>query len=566
MADIRELVILSPGILDASPESAAQKRLADLRMAARRGVVRLARTAVFRRVFGWVYEGHIALAVKVGKSFRGTRAVYLTSGLATGDRNIGISDVDIAMFGEWPDVEQFRLLKVFGALTVLLPLFDRRSLGSINTLEDVRALSATDLHMGLNFERGRREWKLLWGEPVLQQLPALEEKRFTGAAYMNLRRWWSEVANTTFGAGVVARDSIFVRTLCFKAVAEILRTERMLAGEFELSSRRTLIEREYAGSGDALLGRLLASAKAGFLDRRDDPRVATMQWVLGRAERTHAGLGERAEFERVQPVRVEGQAEERVIAKETAAHVDSLLSEARHWRGFRGAYLVPVANMLTPDGLGMLIEIATEDMPTLEQLRRMGSMHAATKLPQRLGVYLLLPRAAYLLDCASSIEFFHYTLFPEGNPEVFAALREPGYVLHGEARGGTPEAGWTPFMAELYAEELTARRGAYRRFGLTSRPDALENLRNFLRFLQLVVIEQSVAEGDAVIPVSTLATERWLCRRYPEMKSPVGQLVAAHRSTVSGAKACLEGIEGWMKEIYTSLTQESREKELVNAR
>lgn len=556
MADIRELVILSPGILDPTPEGPLRKSIADLRMAVRRVVVRLARLGPFRRFFGWMYDAHVALAVAVGKRFPGTQAIYLTSGLATGDRNIGISDVDIAMYGNWPDQEQFRLLKVFGALTVLLPLFDRRSLGSINTLEDIHALCATDLHMAMNYERGRREWKLLYGDPVLDGLPRLDASRWAGAVYANLRRWWSELAVTTCGTGVISRDSIFVRTICYKAAAEIVRNERMLAGGVELASRRILLQAEYQATGEPVLGRLLASADAGFLDRDGDPRTATMAWMLQHAERMHQHIRSTPPFTRTNAVTIVGGPSGRVIAPGTQAHVDVLLAQARSWSGFRSAFLVPIASMFSPDGLGLLLEVDSENLPSREQLQALGALHSTGKLSQRVALFLLLPNAAYMLDSASALEFFHYTLCPESNPEVVLALSDADYLLAGTPRPAPANLGWTPFMAELFDEELTARRGAYRRFGLVSRPSALENLRNFVRFLQLTLIESTVAAGSPAIPVTVPAVLTQMQQYYPQFTGQLTELGQAYRSALQTTGFTPAGIEAPMTAIYRELSVE----------
>src|ERR1700761_1870683 len=130
-------MILDPGPMEASAERGFLRTLTDLRMGLRRFVVKSCRIGLARKIYVAVYKTHIWVVTTLGKRYAGTRAVYLTSGMTSGDFNIGVSDIDIAMYGNWTDQRQFRLMKMFGVLTLAFPLFDRRSLASISSVEDL---------------------------------------------------------------------------------------------------------------------------------------------------------------------------------------------------------------------------------------------------------------------------------------------------------------------------------------------------------------------------------------------------------------------------------------------
>lgn len=528
MADIRELMILSPGVLETAPERGLNRWLTDSRMALRRAVVKSSRNALLRRLYLSLYDLHLWVATQLGRRYAGTRAVYLSSGMASGEWTIGISDIDIAIYGDWPDKRQFKLMKIFGLLTVLSPLFDRRSLASISSVDDMRHLCATDMFMALNHAIGARQWKLLYGEDVLAALPEISAERFSGCVYMDVRRWWSMLARTTFGQDITARDALFQNTICFKSVAGMLKAEKMLGGGFDMASRQQLIQQELENTNDATLRMLLESAQRQFLHIDRDPRSPSLHWFLVHAERFHRQMRDESSFASIAPMQREGTAEERFIAPETLALTQRLVEIARsQWKDFRAAYLTPAVVMSSVDSLALLLEVGGE-IPSAEQLLQVCEERFRTpSLPQRLAVYLLLPEAAYQLDGAGALDFFHYTLTAQTAPDVFIALKQPGFVLSGEPRTQGDDPRWSRMAQELMLEELNARRGAYARFGIASRPTATENLRNLWRFLQLTVIEHSFTEGLMRLPTTFAAVRRGLTEREPDAEADLHALERA---------------------------------------
>jgi hypothetical protein len=559
MADIRELIILNPGALDARPETPLVRRLADLRMALRRAVVVSARVPLIRRAYAVFYRFHLWVAVQLSKRFAGTRAVYLSSGMATGDVHIGVSDIDLAIYGDWPENLQFRLMKIFGLLIFVSPLFDRMSLASIGTIDDVRSLCATDMTMALTQAKGARGWKLLYGEPMLAMLPAIAPERFPGCAYMEIRRWWHSLSTITLGSDVTSRDTIFRNSISFKAAAETLRAESMLRrNELDTTRRRILIEEELGRHEDPMLRLLLNSADRQYLEIETDPREPMLHWFLGRAEQFHEELRSAATFRYTKPVIVTGIADERMIAAKTMTHVSLLVEQARRdWTDLRAAFLAPCISMFSPDSLSLLFEVDGDHMPSLQQLQQLCAEHleGASRLPQRLAIYLLLPNAAYQLDAKGALEFFHYTYLPEANPDVFLALSNADFVLYGQPRTPVAHAGWSPFAQELVLEELQARRGAHVRFGLASRPSTIENLRNFWRFLQLLVIEHSFTENEVILPNTVAATRRALSLWHPESDRDVQSLQHFFELAFQGRDANATELESTMQRVYAIFTR-----------
>jgi len=532
MADMRELVVLSPRLLEPKPETPVTRRIADVKMAVRRSVVRSARLPLMAKLYSQIYQAHLWVTKQIGKRFAGTCVVYSSSGLAMGETNIGVSDVDIAIYGDWPDKTQYRLMYIFGTLMFFSPLFDKNSLAQICRVDDLRAFAATNMMMALMYARGARQWKVLYGTNVLGELPAISAERFDGCVYMDVRRWWGTFAPLCFGRDVTSRDQIFQNTICFKVVAEVLRAERMLHGGFDTTPRRRLVEEEYANTGDPLLGMLRDSTQRQFLEIAKDPRDQTLTWFFGRWERLHQAMRSLPSFGMHTPMRMDGPAGEVIVAAATKLNVDLLIEICRQeWAGLRAAHLVPSIAMMSPDSLALVLEVDETAVPNLEQLRHLIAVHldACPDLPQRLAIFLLLPQAAYQIDARSHADLFHFTLTPQIAPDVFLSLGQQGFSLYGNSAQRGTRVVWSRFAHELILEELEARRGAHVRVGTSSRPNGMENIRNLWRFLQLLVVERTATEGEVLLATTIPAVRRAWVKERPDLQEPLLELEEIHQ-------------------------------------
>lgn len=536
MADIRELLILNPRILASARDGALLQLFGNLRMVLRRFVLRTGRVGVFRSFYLAVYRLHVWVARTLVLRFKGTRAIYLSAGMGRGEIRPGISDIDLVIFGDWPEKVQFRLLKSLAVVVLLMPLFDRESLGAIQTWEDFTRINATDLFLAYHYASAKRNWKLLWGEDLIHQLPNLALERRAGAAHLEMRRWWAVFIKMAIGQNVTSRDRVFHNSLSFKAAADMLRAEVMMRGEVP-PRNRTEILRQHLHDADApLRDRLLASEATSFLQMEGDPRELLTHWLLRRMERTHTTLSDTPSFGSVAIPVLEGVADERLITPAVAQQAERLAERAAGLSGFRAAYLLPCSLFLSPDNLGLFFEFDAAQLPSADQLRDLMDEHfgVVTGLPQRLAVYLLLEHGAYILDPVYGLEIWSWALVPQANPDVFVLFSRPEFVLRGTARPTVTDIRWSRVSQELLEEELLVRRGAYARFGVLSRPTAAENLRNLFRFLQLLVMEQRSAAGEVTIPVSIAAIGRTFAKLAPELASEIQRLEYAMSDVLDG--------------------------------
>jgi hypothetical protein len=543
MPDIRELLILNPRAIALRKNSLPQLLLERLRMALRRIVLLTGRLPGFRGLYMTAYRFHVWVALRVLTRFDGTRAIYLSAGAGRGEIRPGISDIDLVILGDWPEKKQFQLMKCLGLVVMIMPLFDKDSLGGIQTWEDLLRFNNTDLLLAYSYASAKRQWRLLWGENMMQNLPDLELHRRAGAAYTDVRRWWGLYVRMAFSGHVTARDAVFRNSISFKAVADVLRAQ-MFANGAVPSSRRTDILRQQMPAGDAdLLRRLLDSEANDFLEMQGDPRELVTPWLLRRIEAWHTEILGTPSFEVIAATRVVGDANDRLISPEARAHFERMTADAEEkFAGLETVYLVPCAGFLSPDSLALCFAFHANGVPTAAELREWLAPHfdAVLQLKQRISIYLLLEHGAYLLDCVFGLELWSNVLMPFANPDVFDLFSKPDFVLRGTARAKVSATGWSRVSEEILAEELDVRRGAQARFGVLSRPSSLENLRNIWRWLQLLVMERRTIPGEITLPVTVAATRREFASFAPELSSDLQVLEQAMSDAVEGKSVTAE--------------------------
>jgi hypothetical protein len=560
VADIREFLILNPRFRPYGQESALARQAGDLRMFLRRFIARTARIPAARQLYAAAYRAHLSILLALLRRYKGTRAVYLSSGMGRGEVRYGISDIDIVVLGDWTEKSQMRLVALLAVLFFFLPLFDRESLGAIHTWQDFLHLNNTNLYLAYQYAFSRHGWKLLFGEDLVQALPPLSEDRRTGAGFLEVRRWWAAFIKMAAGQSLTARDPIFRNSLCFKAVADVLRAEQVMHGVEPAPNRRAVLETGLRDAADgALLRDLLATESAGFLTAPPGLQSATANWLLSRGSAIGTWLAQTPAFAAVAPFHVLAEAGDRMIAPATGAHADSLAAHASAWPGFRSACLLPSVQFLVPDTLALFLDCAPDQPPSVEQLRALCALHLpiAQTLPQRLRVYLSLGDQACLLDFLFGSEIWGAILRPETNPDLFTLLGRTEFVLRGTPRAPVDSARWSRLGQDLLEEELMLRRAAYARFGPVKRSGE-DNLRNLWRFLQLLLMEQSMAAGAIVLPATIPATRRLLEEQLPELDPDLAELQDAmrrlHLGQVVDSNAAIERVYNRLSPLQPPIT------------
>ncbi|MGD0619392.1 MAG: hypothetical protein ABSB67_17235 [Bryobacteraceae bacterium] len=248
----------------------------------------------FASLYRWIYQAFIQIAVRRLRRFPGLRAIYLRRGLAAGDGVPGVSDIDLAVVGDWDAAWQSRVADSYAWLAHRFPVFDP-TLG-VYTPESLARLFDIDPFLRHRFAEGRRHWKLLLGEDCLSRLRSLDENQAAVGYEMELRVWWRYFAYISFSGRADLSDRIFVNSLCYKVVAESIRMERGLRGLPVPETREEGIAEALSdGRGDAaeFLDRLEQSARQRHLRYRGEILEDTGSFLVPFIEGCYADLASR---------------------------------------------------------------------------------------------------------------------------------------------------------------------------------------------------------------------------------------------------------------------------------
>lgn len=515
MADVREVVLLDHMDTSRFRVQAAGRLRSRIKLAIRWLVVATSSVPLLRHLYVAIYRMHVRYALHVLRKFSGIQSIYATGSVATENIRPGISDIDLTINGEFSDEEQMKLVNALRGLSRLSPLYDTLLGQCVQTIPALRSLYETDYFFQYRFDQGRDRWKLLHGDDVFALLPPVPAERLAGGFYTEARTWWCYFVKSAFGDGPMADDAIFRRTIAYKSHAGILNVASALHTNIANDSREDLLANALAtatGAEKAFLERLVSTVQKPHRAYAGDIQQDTFSANLRVLEQVHADLPITASFRPVTSfMHVDASRAEMLFAPETENHVRNLVERVqKEWTGFQSAFLVPSLSFFNPDDLVLLLEVAPDSLPAISQIRELCAWNKRSTrgFKQRIALFLLLPNGAYQLEIVSTIELWHHLLCPAANPEVFALLHNPEFVIAGKPRAGARQPQWTRFANDLVSEELMIRRSAMAKMNSIGDMNSLETLRNLWRHLQLEIIEQSVSFGHAFAPLTLPAMQR----------------------------------------------------------
>ena len=488
-----------------------------LKLALRRAVVATAASPL-AAIYAAIYKLHLWYAVHVLTGYRGTRAVYATRGIASGEDVVyGVSDIDLVTVGDWPEKERERVVAAAQRLRHLSPLYDSTLSQQVHTLSELRALSRNDYFFQSRFSAGRTQWKLLAGQDASEYIAPVPAERVAGGQYMELKNWWLHFIMSAFGRGPTARDEIFRNSICYKAAAETLNTAAAIGGQPLEASRAKAMARAVnnsTGERRAILERLMESAQRRYLRYAGDIGNDTFRLMIPVLECSHATLAGAPVFKAASAgLQIDAAASEALISQPALEHARSVIAHVKaRWPGYRSASLVPGICCFAQDDLLLLLEVDPGRLPGDREIRELCRFHARAhpRMQQRITLYLLLAHGAYQLDLLTTIEMWRVLLCPAANPDVFTLASRPEFTLDGSPPVTTPRTFWPTFANDLAREELNVRRSAMASADLSAAPDGLEISRNLWRHLQLEVITRSTEAGCTLLPMTPAAVERAL--------------------------------------------------------
>jgi len=444
-----------------------------------------------------VYRASIRLAVRRLRKFPSLRAIYLRRGLAAGPGIPGISDIDLTVVGDWDAAVQSRIVASHRRLARAFPLYDP----DLGIFTPHALLDQQDPFVRHRVAEGRKNWRLLYGEDCLGQMAPVTDDEAAVGYESEFRYWWIYLARVVIG-GWRLSDTIFVNSLCYKAITESIRMDCGLRGLPLPPSRQAAIEGTYV----EYLVRLRGSAARRHLSYRGDIVDDTLGFLLPFLERSYRDLRAHPAWRAQARVRIDAPAGERVSASDGFS-ID--------W----GRVTFHAGSTFAMDELIILCEPADGKLPSASTLRATARRCAEVfrNSRSRTSLYLRLSSLAVQFYTSDQYLDWQAILWPGANPDIF-----------GDASGGwtAPAAGFIHRERQLFADGLDDPA--------TYKANNLDFLRMFWKFLALIVAEHSAGRGEAILAQTPEAVLRALkCWNAPS-RPFLENFATAYRDELAG--------------------------------
>lgn len=456
------------------------------------------------------YQLVIQQALRLFRRYPATRAVYLKRGIAKGEDLPGLSDIDFTIIGVWSETDRTDLEDRLAGLARRIRILD--PFPEIYTEASIQTDFATKPALRYRLTEGKATWRLLYGRDYLADLPDATHLELADACFAETQVWWSILMRRLVHPNPVRHDPITRYAIGYKTLAETLKMEAALLRDDLVFTRREALAqaKPYLNEADRqVVTRLEALQARRYLGH--DPTLVddTLACVLRRLNHLYTALAAHP-LTHPQPatLRVDSPVDEVQGITEARWRLTPLVDYARRaWgEGYAGAYLAP-SLYFSVDELALLLKINLDQPPTLDELSQLYALLQTAQPPnQRLFLYVLLPQAAFQVDCDDPSKPWQTTMLPGLYPDLFQLLALPGYVLDG-APLAPPPATWTAFSAYF----LQIEEGLF--YDLLNNPliykvNTLDFLRTFWKTLQIVVVNRSARQGAVVFPLTLSAIRR----------------------------------------------------------
>jgi len=181
--------------------------------------------------FVWLYRAVYALALRLTvrwlRRIEGVRAIYLRRGLAGPDPIFGLSDIDLLVLVEDEDDRaRARVGYHYDLLRQVVPMLAAGELG-LYTPSQLRLLHDRVPFYRARFDRGREEWRRLWGEDLFVHLPPAAVDGRNLAVWELSPSWYYLSKELVSPDG---RPGFERRYVIFKMIADACRAALIVSG------------------------------------------------------------------------------------------------------------------------------------------------------------------------------------------------------------------------------------------------------------------------------------------------------------------------------------------------
>jgi hypothetical protein len=147
-----------------------------------------------------IYKLYYVLAIRIMtyfiKRIDGVETLYLRRGVAKNEIVYGLSDIDLSVLVSDKNVNysKTKVLSLYNRLNFFLPLFSgsREEIG-IYSKQEFFELYEGNPFFKFRFQKGKSEWKLLYGKDIVSELPDCDDDELYVPAIEELKLWWNKL-------------------------------------------------------------------------------------------------------------------------------------------------------------------------------------------------------------------------------------------------------------------------------------------------------------------------------------------------------------------------------------
>lgn len=475
----------------------------------------------FPRLYKIYYDAVLKIIIYILKRQKEVLAIYLTSGMATGDYICGLSDIDLILVIEADKENKKKIDKIYKKLSCLIPLlkYDERG---IYTIEEIRYSYYHGYHKPhiylkyklFNINKCKKTGRLLYGRDVLSNFPELDDKRKKESALGYLAFIWS-IFMRSFLIEKGLKDMVSQNYLCYKLSADICQAFTLVKDNKEIFNRQRALElcKGYLDKNYIIhIERMQELSKNSFCLNNFSILPDTYNFCLYLLNKTVGYINSLYDDEYDKEGKINGQIyfdsepPDFMLSDVNKEKINNIVGLIRRkYKEYIQSILLSPFDPADEKDICLFI-IQRRETP-LEIIKELNSIIGLNQCHQRLYLHIATPDMVVSLN-RSELGQLHTALFsPYIKPLNFLFLNTPLSAIYGESLNCNKSKG---FLVKFFLHTFPEFIEEYRKeiMKLINNPDIVR-ISNvdfhllFWRSLQLKLIKNSAILGKIPVPLSS---------------------------------------------------------------
>ncbi len=448
--------------------------------------------------------------------------------------------------GEWTPQQRRWITRQYHRMRKWAPVYDPTVPLKLENPSTVRRLYEIDPWDRYSLWEGRYRWKLLWGADIVADLPDLSAPERLSAVYTYVKWWWMVVAHTALDAARAAADPYFTGSICAKAAAEFLRIEFLRHGWHPISRDEALSLAASRSEPGSFLRRLNEYVQSGYSAFDGDLVRETVDYLPRRVSSLCSRLTVDLESCVSRPVSIEIDG-----APSEHFHTDAESTAVNRLREYLQKEWEDSVQVFETVGMAFVMDeivlvIRGSKLPGYDRLLAFNRFRdsVGNGLRRNLACFLNVDDTLLQLHPADRNQAWQAILTRAANPETVLPLPFPQ---------AAQAIGWSQAVEDFLRLEITLFEEALDSPAVY-KANALDFLRMFWKYLQMVIVARTSAQGRALFPQTVDAVRRGTCRIRAPQSDLLPELASAYFALLAGKSRDL----GWMQPAAVEYLKEVR--------